>query len=869
MTKGISEEPKAANFLKRVYALQAEGKLSEAAELCQNFVDAEQPTPDALHLLGTLLYQSGSAQDAISRIEQAIELQPNNADFYSDLALCLRSQGKRLEALAALEKAIELDEHHLAAHYNLGEEYANVGRFDDGLKSTLEVIKQRPKFVNAWINAGICLKEKGALKEAKQYFEEAVELSPESPVSYFALGEIELELGNEGAAIPLFQSAMQYGYDKKACLESLVEACKAKGEWEAARIALLALKEMGVTESSLFQNLALIEEHLGNVDEAVKAYKEALSLNPQDCVVMCSYSDLCRRTGKLDEAVDLAEKSYELNSSDEKLLNNLGNCYRAQGAWGKAIKAYEKGIVLKGSEESVLQGNLAVVLRKTKDSDGARNAFEVALQLDPLNVSALINYAIFLAAEGELGLAFTNLERALELDADNVGAILAYGKALGDGGDHENADGMLRLSVKLDPSFDFAWVNLAALQNYREISSEEIVETHREAAQAIAQSCSLSPEIVINPNQLDPNKRLKIGILSGDLRGHSVAYFLRPLFEQLEREKFEVVCYSTAEKEDSFSKIFQGFADKWNYVYSESDEFLVERIRSDEVDILLDLSGYSAAGRPRVLSMRAAPLQLSWLGYPNSTEIENIDYRIGDEITDAFVPSSSREKLYKLPGCFICYSRFDEGPIVAPLPARKNGYITFGSFNNSKKISDGCLELWASVLKNVENSRLVLKSAQFADASIRSRVLTAMEKKGIVTSRLDLLGRIKTSVDHLDAYNRIDIALDTIPYNGTTTTCEALWMGVPVLTLEGDRHVSRVGASLMSAVGLEDWVAESSEHFVANAWEKAKNLETLEGVRLGLRDRMKASELMDSPGFASKFGDALRDIWVRYCSDEA
>jgi predicted O-linked N-acetylglucosamine transferase (SPINDLY family) len=384
-----------------------------------------------------------------------------------------------------------------------------------------------------------------------------------------------------------------------------------------------------------------------------------------------------------------------------------------------------------------------------------------------------------------------------------------------------------------------------------------------EAARALASLLPVGPPPAF-PNAPDPDRRLRVACISGDLRQHSVAYFLEPILAERARAGLEVVCYSTGPKSDATTERLRALADGWVDAAGLTGEAFAARLRADRTDIALELSGHTSSSRVLALARRGAPVQASYLGYPASTGVPAIDWRIVDEVTDpAGSEWSGTERLMRLPGCFLTYRPPAEAPEVV---ARREGVpVTFGSFNSMRKVTGRVLETWAAVVRGVPGSRLVLKNRSLSDAGVRERTLAALERAGVERWRVELLGPAAGVREHLAAYGGIDVALDTFPYNGTTTTCEALWMGVPVVTFAGAAHAGRVGASLLGAAGLRRFVAPDPGAYVAVAAGLAADAAGLAELRGGLRAAVRASALCDASRFAGGFEGVLREMWREWC----
>ena len=352
---------------------------------------------------------------------------------------------------------------------------------------------------------------------------------------------------------------------------------------------------------------------------------------------------------------------------------------------------------------------------------------------------------------------------------------------------------------------------------------------------------------------------VKIGYVSGDFRRHSVSHFLLPVFRHHDRTAFEIHGYSNNALTDDVTERLTALADGWRLIFGLDDEAAARMIAEDGIDILVDLSGHTAHNRLSLFARQPAPVQVTWLGYPGSTGLKAIGYRLVDAITDPPGEADAHysERLVRLDHGFLCYAPLDQAP--APVP-RPEGPIRFGSFNNPAKLSPATLDLWVKVLEAVDGSELLLKGRPFADPKVRQALLTRFGKRGIASDRIVLLEHIAAPEQHLAAYGEMDIALDPFPYNGTTTTCEALWMGVPVVTLLGDRHSARVGASLLTQVGLDSLIAHTPQDYIRLAADLAADYRRRAGLRGKLRAMMQNSPLCDGPGFTRRLENAYRGM---------
>jgi len=366
----------------------------------------------------------------------------------------------------------------------------------------------------------------------------------------------------------------------------------------------------------------------------------------------------------------------------------------------------------------------------------------------------------------------------------------------------------------------------------------------------------------------DPDKTLKVAFVSSDFCAHAVSFFIKPLLNGLRKEKtITVTAYSNTKTPDKITAEIEKLCDVWRDSSKLTDKELAAQISADQIDILIDLNGHTSGNRLAIFSKHIAPIQMNWLGYPSTTGLKSIAYRITDDIVD---PEGSHEKFYseslvRLPNSFLCYEPYENSPEVSP--SDNKGVIRFGSFNNLAKISSQTFDLWAQALIAVPNSTLYLKRQQLIHKNARNNVINEFRKRGISEERLILKTSKATIEQHLNEYNNIDIALDTSPYNGTTTTLESLWMGVPVITLGGETHVSRVSASILHRLELTNLVCRNGQEFAKKAKELSENHKALSELRKNLRLKMQNSSLMNKNLFTQEFSTMLRKQWQDWCTE--
>lgn len=515
---------------------------------------------------------------------------------------------------------------------------------------------------------------------------------------------------------------------------------------------------------------------------------------------------------------------------------------------------------------NVLYG-LAEIGFKTGRADLVIETMRRCIELDPTDGASYHNLGNALRSAGHHDEAITTLNTAIALMANPADAHNSLGLVLKDLGRIEEAVTAFRKAVALNPSFVTAHSNLLLFLNYQPgIEPQALFDEHRRWSSKY--EVPVAPQFIQHANDRSPERKLRVGYVSPDLRLHSVAYFLLPLLENHDHDQVHVTAYSNSAVVDEITRRMQRAVDAWCPIAGVADEQVATRIRSDRIDILVDLAGHTAGHRLQLFARKPAPVQITWLGYPGTTGLDAMDYRCSDPLADPPGDATrfSSERVLRLPRTAWCYTPLSGAPDVAPLPGLVTPGLTFGSFNNFGKISSTSLDMWAEILRRTPGSRLVLKNVAMRSPAAVKEAQQALASRGISASRLELLEQTKSLLDHLNQYNRIDVALDTFPYHGTTTTCEALWMGVPTITLAGPMHAARAGVSLLSNVGLGRLVAQTPEEYVEIAVRLAADPSGLAGIRAGLRQQMLESPLMDGPSFARQMEAGFRQVWRAWCA---
>lgn len=573
-------------------------------------------------------------------------------------------------------------------------------------------------------------------------------------------------------------------------------------------------------------------------------------------------------TGKASQAEPLLRRHLQREPGNVLANHLLSFALMQLGRCEQAVFFAEKAAAGR-PQDAAMWDVLGTILIQLGQAERARDAFLKAVAIDDRSAGIWNGLASVLTQLNEFESALAAYEKAHAFAPDNIPFVCNYAYALGEASRPEEAIELLRTTAAKFPNAAEIRIQLSSILNYSDRVTREEVFDHHVALGRLVEAGVPAPPAPVARSRAD--RPLRIGLLSGDFRDHSCARFVEPLLRGRVRGSAAFYLYHAADKSDAVTERLKLLADEWRDVSKQDDASAAARIRRDEVDVLVELGAHTAGNRLNVMLHQPAPVLATYLGYPNTTGFRRIHARLVDSRTDPPGPPwnadrFATEHLERLDPCFLCYQPDPDSPDVAPAPCESARHVTFGSFNKLTKASDTTLDLWAKVLAAVPDSRLVLKGAAIKVPHSRERLLAALMARGVAEARLDLLPSAPTSREHLAQYARIDVALDTYPYHGTTTTCEALWMGVPVVTLAGLPHAARVGVSLLECVGMGELVAASPEQYVQTAATLASDLHTLGSLRRTMRERVRSSPLCDAPAFARRFVEVLSRLHAQALS---
>jgi len=723
-------------------------------------------------------------------------------------ACALHQRGDLKGAEALYRQALAADDSLVDAWRNLGAMLRQQGRGAEGLNCSEQAVRRRPNDESLWGNLGNVLRDLGRLEDSRQAFERAIQLAPQLLGPRLGMA---ITLNRSGEYWPLIQG-----------MTPLLDGLPAQTNAQAADLLL----EVG----NAYHNL-------GQPEQALLHWKRALALAQGDqqlLMVLNTAQVLCEQQ-RHGQAEELLRQQLEHHPQNSNLLYALGVTAKGQGRWEESCALFEQALELDPGYVICLN-TYGLLLRDLGRSHQARGCFERALEVDPEFGAAMNNLGSVLKDVARYPEALQWLRKGAEKLGDNAAA-------------HSNV--------------------LFTLVGYElEAATERFAEAVRFGKRFAIAPFERWRDRIPYP---DGKKRLRVGLVSPDFCRHAVSYFIEPLLEQWDRRDLEITLYACGNVRDDYTRRLQAKADRWRDIQGVNDEHACLQIQRDEIDILIDLAGHTAGNRLPLLAQKPAPIQATYLGYYGTTGLKQVDYWITDHILHPLDKDDEKyatEKLCRLPRAYLAYRPLPDAPDVATLPMIKRGYPMLGSFNQSRKITKTTAERWMAVLEAIPEAHLLLKSKNLGEPIEAERVRQLFINMGLAQERLHLEGHSPSVAIHLGRYGEVDVALDTYPYTGCTTTADALWMGVPVLTVAGESMVSRQAAAVLVAAGRSEWVCKTKEELVDRCKDLLSDPLKLERIRGELRRSTAKSELLDHEGLAKALSTSFRRWWMQWLETE-
>lgn len=778
-------------------------------------------------------------------------------------ALSLHREGKLEQAETFYRAILDLSPSHPETHFNLGILAVQLEQAQAGLPHFRVALENRTNEEKYWLGYIGVLHLSGQPEAARQVLNLASKHGLAPQTSSFL---------NLWLAIPEITDAepplsIQYSLSiapprpERPAPQSVSDTLIAHfshGRYDEAEVLARRFTLSHPKEGFFWKALGTALWLQGEARKALIPMLRAVELMPGDVEALCNLGVALEASGKTIEAEGLYRQALSIKPDHASALNNLGDNLRLRGQLDEARQLLQQALLIQ-TDFAEAHNNLGCLFRSTRDYDSALEHLNQALSLRPEYPEALINLGNVLQDQHKLHAAEAAFRKALKASPDNLIGLNNLGNLLAIMGQSEATETLLRRAIALKPDYFDAYSNLLFNLNYGEMGSPEdrLMEARRFGEQVTLKSGPAYSKWSLPPH---PDK-LRVGFVSGDFRLHPVGYFLENVLQQLAATNLELIAYSTQSQEDALTGRIRPHFTKWQSLSGLDDPSAAQHIHEDGVHILIDLSGHTAFNRLPMFAYKPAPLQISWLGYFATTGVAQIDYVLADPISlPIALHAQFTESIQYLPETRLCFSEPDSTAQVSELPALQKGYITFGSFQNMAKVSNKVLATWARILAALPAAHLRWQCKQFSDPLIVQETFSQLEQLGIEKHRITLCGPMPRDL-YLAAHDEIDLILDTFPYPGGTTTCEALWMGVPTLTLAGNSMHSRQGASLLNAAGLAEWIVKTEADYYEQAITRAADVQYLANLRLELRERVKRSPLFDAKSFAQQFEITLWKLW--------
>jgi protein O-GlcNAc transferase len=786
-----------------------------------------QPNPQQAMREAIRHHQAGRFAEAEALYRRVLRDNPKNADALNLLGSIANQVGRHEAAADLIHRAIRINGRVAGYHSNLGHAYHALGKFDEAIASYERSIAIDPSLAHVHYNLGLSHSRAGHFDDAICCYRKAIELDPGIAFAHGNLGHALAQRGEIAEAVEAYRTAIEIRPDYVEAHYNLGNALRRLGRLDEAVASFREAIKARPDYTDAHFNLGNAYKELGRYGEAEACFKRVLEIRPDDAEAYSGLGDVYTHTDKLEEAVDCCRKALAIDPAYADAPFYLGNAFVALAKWQAAVACFQKAIELKPDFVAAYNnlGNAFTLLGK---ADEAADAFRKALEIEPDAVGTQSNLGLALISQGKPRECRAYFEHLKEIDPGTLDSTRLF------------------------------------VMNYMaDYTPEEILAEHRRFAEI--HEAPLRSRWPKHRNSSDPERRLRIGYVSPDFKSHSVAYFIEPILQHHDRGQFEIYGYHNWPHGDAFTDRIAAVCDHWLPCAGFSDDALADRIQADGIDILVDLAGHTQYNRMLTFARKPAPVQVTYLGYASTTGLSAIDYRLTTpDVDPAGNEAWHSERLFRLPRTLWCYRAPAPVSPAGAAPGGRKGSITFGCTNNFSKVSPESIALWGELLRNVPGSRLLMTSVP--EGSARTLLRESFAAHGVEGGRLSLHGKVPRE-QFIALSREIDIALDPFPYNGTTSTCEILWLGVPVITLIGRTSVARSGYALLKTVGLSELCAGDAAEYLRIAADLARDLPRLDAMRESLRSRIEASPLRDEAGLARDIEQAYRTMWREWCSN--
>lgn len=814
--------------------------------------------------LDTLLasFNEGRYAEAVTLARTMTEHFPQHAFGWKTLGVVYMQLGRHADALEPMKKAAALSPGDVEAHYNLGVTLQGLDRLQEAESSYRRALRINPHYADALCNLGVILRNLGHLEEAEKNLRRAVRIKPEYAEAHNNLGATLKDLGRLDEAEASCRQALQLQPHNAAAHSNLGNILHTLGRLDEAEASYRRALEINPNYAEAHGNLGNTLQKMGRLEEAEASFRQALRIRPDDARTHNNLGITLQELGRLGDADAHFQMALHINPDDARTHDNRANLLFYLGRLNEAERSYRQALQIT-PDDAGFHTNLGRLLRKQGRLDEAEASFRRALEINPDDVNTHSNLGITLQDQGRLDQAEACFRGILQTWPDNAGAIGHLGQILLSLGRLHEAEVCFHQAQQLKADYAPLHSNLLYYLSLSETDAKTVFSEHVRFGEQ--HESQLRAHWPTHAHARDPERCLQIGFVSADFYHHAVASFIEPVLTHLaSHPKLSLHAYYNNFVNDQVTQRLRGYFAEWHLIVGLPDADLAEKIRADGIDILIDLTGHTSGNRLLTFARKPAPVQASWIGYPGTTGLRAMDYYFADRflLPPGQLDDQFTEKIVRLPAN-APFLPYEGAPPVNVLPALSNGHVTFGSFNRPNKLSRAVIALWSQILLALPDSRMVLGG--MPEKGHYDTLTGWFAEEGIALERVDFHPRSGME-DYLRLHQKVDICLDTFPYNGGTTTNHALWMGVPTLTLSGESMPGRVGAAVLSQVGLQDFVVASAEDFVARALFWANNLASLAQLRAGLREVFAQSPFRKPDLIAAGLNYALRTMWRRWCA---
>ncbi|MCL1824641.1 MAG: tetratricopeptide repeat protein [Betaproteobacteria bacterium] len=762
--------------------------------------------------------------------EELAILSPESHQAWFGLGEVAQGIGQQDTAATFFNQAVELRPENARYRLKLGETLGKLGQIETSLQQLIEARQLAPKDVGILCSLSGAYVKAGNWQHARELLEEVVRMPYPLAAHYCLLGMACQHLGELDEALKAFNKATKLAPRYPDAWLSLGHLYVEKQEVEQADVCLKKLQALAPEAATTFDLAGELAWMRGDSREAASFYRQAADSAPDDVNIQAKLAVTLIMCGKALDAIDAMERAHALGISEDWILEKLGTLFAIK-YWTPMAQENLEMAVERNPDNLSAWNTLLMVYAKSGDSEKVRRAADAILEKDPGNIYALMNLSTWHNDQGRHDEALELLAQARARDPNHRGT---YSKSL--------------------------WAMVSASS----VGAADILQLAQAFDERIFRPLLRGNDFAARNR--DPERRLRVGWVSSDMRNHPVAAFVWPFLEHIDREKLETFIYYNFSEEDDTTRRIKACAQQWRAVVGIGDDWLADLIEGDEIDILVDLNGFTDGSRSDVIARKPAPIQVTWLGFPGTSGMSAMDYIFIPPDPVLEKPGWSLETPWPLPDCYGARAEISNAAILPGLPCeRESAPFTFACLNHFRKASEKTIELWSRILVQCPQARLILVAIGGRDSETIRYFSSQFERHGVDPAQLEFRGYVARQ-KYYESHNEIDLGLDPFPYNGGTTGYDSIWMGVPFVTWPGEHLSARMGKAILENVGLHELVAASADDYVNIAVALANDFERLKRLRTKLRERMINSPLLDGPRMARSLEDAFRGMWQRWCT---